>query len=1078
MLNNFDAPLWKLPVFVKANAIISMYEPNNNPQDIDRSVRNVEFFATAGENSYTQFEDDGIFIDSDLKESEDKEYGTENHVNYGDHVSTTYKSSVKGDVATFTAEKSTGGYKGYAPEHTTSFVVNVSKEPTSVVAKNGDAALKKVEVKTQEEFDKAQPKDGEFVYFYNAKPNLNYGSSSDATDVVKKEGFSSQEILTTPKLYVKFAKTDVQKNVQSLELSGFKNEGAFDANALGALINFQSDAFEYVNGSLTKSPYTAGMEDLSVVHSDFVDGKQSVNISFQNRGEQDLYSGTGAVASFQLKAKKAGEVKLPSTAWAMGAQLDYIETVDDGTINYPDAPEPEAGELAMGDFDLTMTNAALPTDDGTNVTQMTQGGTYEPLFDGVEFHDGNSGAGTFEFKWATETDTVSTPVTLHFDLKQNRALDNVEIVNRKDAGGTVAGNGFIKKLEATIFFEDGTEQVFKGGEFDTAAAVYTLTPSAENAAKKVDRVDVNVLETNGSKHLLTISEVNFNYTDQVADVESVVLGDNATTLFVGELSAVQASVMPESIKYNQFEVESSDPSVAGIVTKQVGENVVNFVRGNKPGKATITVRSVLDKTKAATYEVEVKEGVNTSALEAALADARALNAAAYTEESYAKLAEAVKAGEDLLKSGAYTEQQVADATVAIRDTIKGLEVLPIDESKLINTKENKDAVAVTGFSSQCEPQTIEDGLAANVLDYNDQSQWHSDYVNSVGMPQYLEFDLGASYDLTGMKFLPRQSGQNGDVFEARVYVADTAEGLKTASPVGTFKFDNNGSVLNDRDQFKEMGFGATGRFVKFEIVHSGGDRADQYASLAEMRFYGTKASETPQADASKLQALVDKIHGENLKAEDYTVETWTKFELALGDAEKTLADSQATQAEIDSQLNALQKAYDGLVKTEVPPVEKPSKDELKDLVAKAEALDTTGKTPESVQALADAIASAKDVLAKDDATEDEIKAAYDKLAAAIDGLKDAEQGGNGGSGNGGNGGPGNGGNNGNGGSGGNGGPGNQGSGGNNGAAGGSGSNGSGLPQTGDPAAVAVAGTGLIGSAAAALGAFFHRRRNR
>lgn len=210
----------------------------------------------------------------------------------------------------------------------------------------------------------------------------------------------------------------------------------------------------------------------------------------------------------------------------------------------------------------------------------------------------------------------------------------------------------------------------------------------------------------------------------------------------------------------------------------------------------------------------------------------------------------------------------------------------------------------------------------------------------------------------------------------------------------------------------------------------------------------------------RIITLGEKIHGENLKAEDYTVETWTKFELALGDAEKTLADSQATQAEIDSQLNALQKAYDGLVKTEVPPVEKPSKDELKDLVAKAEALDTTGKTPESVQALADAIASAKDVLAKDDATEDEIKAAYDKLAAAIDGLKDAEQGGNGGSGNGGNGGPGNGGNNGN------------------GAAGGSGSNGSGLPQTGDPAAVAVAGTGLIGSAAAALGAFFHRRRNR
>lgn len=31
VLNNFDATLWKLPVFVKANAIVPMYESNNNP---------------------------------------------------------------------------------------------------------------------------------------------------------------------------------------------------------------------------------------------------------------------------------------------------------------------------------------------------------------------------------------------------------------------------------------------------------------------------------------------------------------------------------------------------------------------------------------------------------------------------------------------------------------------------------------------------------------------------------------------------------------------------------------------------------------------------------------------------------------------------------------------------------------------------------------------------------------------------------------------------------------------------------------------------------------------------------------
>ena len=32
ILNNFDAPLWKLPVFVKNGSIIPMYAENNNPE--------------------------------------------------------------------------------------------------------------------------------------------------------------------------------------------------------------------------------------------------------------------------------------------------------------------------------------------------------------------------------------------------------------------------------------------------------------------------------------------------------------------------------------------------------------------------------------------------------------------------------------------------------------------------------------------------------------------------------------------------------------------------------------------------------------------------------------------------------------------------------------------------------------------------------------------------------------------------------------------------------------------------------------------------------------------------------------
>lgn len=1403
VLNNFDAPLWKLPVFVKANAIIPMYEPNNNPADIDRSIRNVEFFATNGENSYTQYEDDGVFIDSELDTS-DAAYGTENDVNYGGHVSTKYTSKVNGDKATFTAEKSTGGYTGYVKDRTTSFVVNASKEPASVVAKNGDTTLKQKKVTSQEEFDKATPAEGEFIYFYNTKPNMNYNASSAATDAVKKEGFSSEEIITTPKLYVKFAKADVQANKQTLEITGFENKGetpsdtvidslkvpvlkqpseeagdltptsfrlswdkvdgassyelmidgmlnsipagtpeepnttlnvldqayhsthtvqirqrtaegvskwsdeitvvtledpwrnvptpvdvtwegeiygnhgtdlAFDhqyqsgdggfhsdgnsigqkmtidygqaykfttfeyhprsdsgngtvtkmrietsldgvhwtsqevdwqrsadtkvvnlntsaryvrltplssvgnffsaselvlnkvdesssfevgsiagdgkvndvdyqhlvgnclgrenrapldtdwsshiapnaadfnyneaydvwdmaqtmfridggtkktdklsgniavvpsktsvkagetitvdlyaddiknANALGALIHFNDKQFEFVNDSLTKSPYTGSMEDLSEVTTKFKDGIQSANIALVNKGDKDLFNGSGAVASFKLKAKTDIEnVALESTAWAIGPTFDVVEVADDGSIEYPDVPKPEAGELGQDAFNIKLTNKALPTDEnGTNVSELVQQKNYDGLF------NNNTTDRSFEFKYFFDADSfdkrVGLPATLSFELKEPRPLTNVELFN-----GAKASNGSINSLEAVVTFEDGTKQEFKGGDFSTNQEKYTFQISDENKGKKVTKVEIKPLTSTGvatgledpNNRMLTIGEINFNYQESEVAVDSVVLGDNAKTLHVGELSEVKASIKPETVNYPYFKVTSSDPEVASIVTKQVGDKIVNFVRANKAGKATITVASALDETKTASYEVEVTDAVNTAPLEEALAEARTYSADAYTAETFEKLTAAIKAGEDLLKSGELTDQKVAEATVAIRDAIKGLEQRPVDESKLINKDKNSGVTVLKANSFAAEsPYT-------NALDYDESTLWHSNYNDQDVLPDYLIFDLGDTYDLTDVSFLPRQDGAtNGDIFEAKIYVANSAEELDgdgKGSLVGTFTFDNNGKVLNNRDEYKNMAFGAQAtRFVKIEATRSGGDKADAYASIAETRFYGQKHTDQDQADKSKLDALVADIEAKGLKAEDYTAATWKKFELALGDAKATLADPQATQAEVDSQLAALQSAYEGLEKTEVPPVENPDRDQLQSLIDKAEKLDTTGKTNESVQALVDAIDAAKAVLANEDATPEQIKAAYDALAAAIDGLTDAGNGGqNGSSGQ-------NGGDNGQGGK-----P-------------GSGSNsGSGeLPHTGDAATVAVAATGVVGSLTAAIGAFLHRRR--
>ncbi len=234
MINNFDAPLWKLPLFVQAGAIVPMYEENNNPQAIsetnrkglDKTRRIVEFWP-AGDSEYTLFEDDGkttLFeddgktINSNQKNVEG--YGVVENVDYGTHVSTKITSKVSGDTATLTIGASTGSYAGYDANRSTTAVVNVSKEPSAITY--GGKDVKRVESK--EAFDKAKANGAgtEAVWYYEKTPDLN------TTD--EDEGFGKTEIKTTPKVYVFLPKTDVSKAEQVLVVKGFANNADLSAD--------------------------------------------------------------------------------------------------------------------------------------------------------------------------------------------------------------------------------------------------------------------------------------------------------------------------------------------------------------------------------------------------------------------------------------------------------------------------------------------------------------------------------------------------------------------------------------------------------------------------------------------------------------------------------------------------------------------------------------------------------------------------------------------------------------------------------------------------------------------------------
>lgn len=224
-LNNFDAPIWKLPIFVKNGSIIPMWEENNSPSKINKANRSVEFWP-AGSTEYTMYEDDGITAEN--KTTEVDGYGTVADVSYGEHVSQKFTSKVEGDVATLTAEKASGSYAGYDKNKNTTFVVNVSKEPTAITAQNGSTELTKVAMNSKDEVLNADVAAGTFAYYYDESPAIEYYGveAEDEFAAMMKDQTSS------PKLYVKFANTDSQANAQTLVLEGFENNGDMSKNQL------------------------------------------------------------------------------------------------------------------------------------------------------------------------------------------------------------------------------------------------------------------------------------------------------------------------------------------------------------------------------------------------------------------------------------------------------------------------------------------------------------------------------------------------------------------------------------------------------------------------------------------------------------------------------------------------------------------------------------------------------------------------------------------------------------------------------------------------------------------------------
>ncbi|WP_406378699.1 discoidin domain-containing protein [Streptomyces sp. NBC_01618] len=136
-----------------------------------------------------------------------------------------------------------------------------------------------------------------------------------------------------------------------------------------------------------------------------------------------------------------------------------------------------------------------------------------------------------------------------------------------------------------------------------------------------------------------------------------------------------------------------------------------------------------------------------------------------------------------------------------------------------------DRAGITVASVDSQETAAENGRAANAIDGNPATKWHTAYTPSVAtMPHQLTLDLGTAQPIAGLRYLPRQDGgANGDVARFTVEVSDDNV---------TFHQVFAGTFSGSKSE-KEVTFAAQqARYVRFTALSA--VNGQQFAAAAEL----------------------------------------------------------------------------------------------------------------------------------------------------------------------------------------------------------------------------------------------------
>ena len=372
---------------------------------------------------------------------------------------------------------------------------------------------------------------------------------------------------------------------------------------------------------------------------------------------------------------------------------------------------------------------------------------------------------------------------------------------------------------------------------------------------------------------------------------------------------------------------------------------------NKTQAEVDAAKDALKAAKEALVKAPVDPQLDKSKLQAAVDEAKKVDANLYTTDSYEAMTTVLEGADELLTNG--KDQAAIDAKAdELNAAVKALK-------KRGNTGELKKLIA------RCEAEDLKEAdyttnswkaytdalTAANAI-AKDNSNSDQDAVDAA--KKALE---DARAKLTPVSQIDKEALKAAidaaKAVDVNLYTTDSYEAMKT--------------VLSDAEK----------------VLKDSKDQTEIDAKADELNKAVEDLKERGNTDA--LKALIEEYR--ELKEADYTHETWVKYEEALETADAIVKDnSNSDQNAVDTALNALKDARAGLVPAEKPPVKPVDKSELQEAYNKYKDMKNDGYTPESWAKFENALKSAKAILDNEAATADQVKAALAQLDSAAAGL--------------------------------------------------------------------------------------------